>query len=126
VTSGDFTARIEQPEFAVLTLDSVDGKPIRDSSSLLLAAMNRAENSGMVWNEARNSVGKEWGTGPVQIYGLSGEVSVATTARNATVYALDATGARGEVVPSKLENGQLTFRLDPQRKAVWYEIAAAR
>lgn len=110
--------------FAALTLTAIDGKTMERSFSMLLTAMSHVENKGMVWNKDRTSVGDQWGTGPTVVQGVEGQVTIRTVVTLATVYALDATGKRTEKVPSEIRGGELTFRIEPKYKAVWYEIEA--
>ena len=41
--------------WGTVTLTSIDGKPINESSNVLLVVAGRAENTGMGWNEKKNS-----------------------------------------------------------------------
>ena len=109
--------------FLAATLSSRDQKPIADSNSLLLTVASRFQNLNMNWNVARTSVGENWGEGPVQSVGVAASIGVKTNAHAATVFALNASGARGAVVPSQLKDGQLTFQIGPQFQTVWFEIA---
>jgi len=124
VATGGFSAKVAAPVFAVLTLSAQDGEPVAASSSLLLTALSRAENSGLGWNEKRDSVGNQWGTGPVLALAVTADITLQTGARQATVYALDNTGARLQPIPSTLADRRLSFHIGPEHKAVWYEIAA--
>ncbi|MDQ3813512.1 MAG: carbohydrate binding domain-containing protein, partial [Armatimonadota bacterium] len=109
--------------FFTMTLTAMDGKPTTDSASLLLTAAGNIENTGMGWNEKRNSVGNQWGTGPTIAEGIIANITLQTKAAQATVYALDGTGARVKTVPSQLANGRLTFQIGPEHSTLWYEIA---
>src|SRR5262249_55059516 len=60
--------------FAALTLTAMDDRPIAQSRKLLLTAVGRVENQGMKWNAKRNSVGKDWGTGPTRAEGIPASV----------------------------------------------------
>ena len=110
--------------FAALSLASLDNKPILDSKKMLLTAVGRAENVGMGWNAARNSVGNAWGTGPTVVEGIGAQVQIVTDAKKARVYALGPTGVRASEVPSTLRAGILRFSIAPRWKTAWYEIAA--
>ena len=110
-------------QWAALTLTALDALPIQQSKSLLLTAMNRAENKGMAWNAERTSVGNNWGTGPAQIEGIGARIEINISAKRARVFQLSATGARGKVQNSQLKNGVLSFQIAPQDDTVWWEIA---
>ena len=108
--------------FAALTLSAFDGKPTEQSSSLLLTALCNVENQNMGWNAARTSVGDQWGTGPTQAITPTATIHLTMQAKKPTVYALDAWGKRSHEVSSMVQNGVLTFTINPEQKAVWYEI----
>ena len=112
----------DAPAFAALTLTAMDERDTARSRSLLLTAVGRVENTGMHWNAARNSVGKEWGTGPTLAEGVPAVITLRTQARTAKVHALDATGKRRSVVDGNLADGILSFTIGPDRKTLWYEI----
>ena len=110
-------------DWAALTLVSLDALPVGQSKSLLLTALNRAENTGMNWNANRTSVGDQWGEGPTQIEVPRAQISVQTSAKIARVFRLTPTGERGAVQSSSLKDGVLTFEIGPDDKTVWWQIA---
>lgn len=111
-------------KFVSLALSSLDNAPIAQSKKLLVTAVGKAENIGMGWNAARNSVGDSWGTGPTHVEGVYCDVQILTDAANAKVFALDPSGARLRQVASSLKKGILTFSISPAMRSVWFEIAA--
>ena len=111
--------------FAAMTLCAVDGRPTEQSRSLLMTVLCNVENRGMVWNAEHTSVGDQWGSGPTIAITPTATIHINTHALKAVVYALDATGKRGEEVASTLSNGVLTFTISPDHKAVWYEIKSS-
>lgn len=46
--------------FAAISVTALDGKPVEQSTHLLISAVGRVENTGMAWNEDRTSVGNKW------------------------------------------------------------------
>jgi hypothetical protein len=58
--------------FCAITLSALDGASIAKASRLLLTATARVANTGMTWNEKRNSTEK-WGTAPATIEPVKGE-----------------------------------------------------
>jgi hypothetical protein len=126
VSVGGLVVEMEPTErnFVSLTLASMDGKPIDASGSLLFTAVDKVENSDLQWNDERNFAANAWRNGPTMAETVRAAVAVTTTARSAAVYALDETGRRAKEVPSALDAGRLVFRLRPQDRALWYEIAA--
>lgn len=117
-----FTMPRSPNNWASLSLSSLDGRDIPASKNLLLTAVGKAENIGMGWNADRSSVGDKWGTGPTQVEGISASVRVLTDLKSARVWALDETGARRQIVPSRLKNGVLSFTISPAWKTTWYQI----
>jgi hypothetical protein len=112
-----------QNNFATFALSSMDGQSVSSSRRMLLTTAGRAENLNMGWNAQRNSVGTQWGEGPTRVEGLTAEMEIVTDAPNLTVWALDTTGAREQVIPSRMQNGVLRFSVSPQWQTLWYEIA---
>jgi hypothetical protein len=102
----------------------MDGRDTEHSHSLLLTAVGRVENVGMVWNATRTSIGDQWGTGPTQAEGVSAAITLHTVTTYANVYALDSTGKRVGKIDAKLLAGTLTFAIGPANKTLWYEIEA--
>lgn len=106
-----------------LVVAARDGKPIETSSSLLVAALNRAENANMNWNAERTSVGDGWGDGPPLLETPSATLDLRTSATSANVWKLDASGKRTTPIASTLKNGHLRFSIAPTDQTPWYEIA---
>jgi hypothetical protein len=108
--------------FASLALVSMDGKPVREAATLLLTAIDKAENRGVQWNPEHTFAKEAWKYGPVQVTGVSAEVRIPTAARRAAVYALDPTGKRSGPVPAEVKDGLLVFKIGPNYQTIWYEI----
>ena len=120
----EFDVAANERGFAVLALAAADAKPLAASRRLLLVAAGNVENTGMGWNAAHTTVGRNWGRAPTVCEGIGAKVSIATKASKARVYALDGAGARTGEVPATVEGGKLRFEIGPQFKTLWYEIAA--
>jgi hypothetical protein len=102
----NLTADISTP-FAVITLQSLDGKPIDHSNDLLLTTTARAKNTGMTWN-ARRSVTAKWGTSPTLIEPVRGWLQFRDLAGVIGITATPLDGASKPMQPIKgrlLENG---------------------
>lgn len=108
--------------FASLTLSTTDSKSLENSERALLTVMGKAENQGMGWNSTRTSVSDQWGRGPTIIEGIPCQIQLVTDGPR-KIWALDGNGRRGEVVPTKYEDGMVKFSIGPQFKTAWYEIA---
>ena len=120
----EFAVKANERNFAVMTLNAVDGRPLENSRKLLLVAAGNVENTGMGWNADHTTVGTHWGTAPTVCEGIAMKAKLTTTAKSARVYALSGDGARAEEVPSTLSGGRLSFEIGPRFKTLWYEIVA--
>ncbi|MFA6546688.1 MAG: beta-galactosidase, partial [Limisphaerales bacterium] len=118
----EFEVKSNQHNFAVLTLNTADGKPVAASKRLLLVAVGNVENTGMGWNSDHTSVSTKWGGAPTICEGIAAKVTLATKSKAAKVYVLDASGARSGEVPARLTAGKITFEIGPQFKTLWYEV----
>lgn len=118
----EFDVQANPRNFAVLTLNAADGKPVARSARLLLTAVGNVENTGMGWNANQTSVGTKWGQAPTLCEGIAAKVTLTTAAKSAKVHVLDGAGQRVGEVPAVLRNGQLTFEIGPRFKTLWYEI----
>lgn len=118
----EFDVKSNPRNFAVLTLNAMDAKPLAQSRRLLLVAAGNVENTGMGWNADHTSVGTKWGTAPTLCEGIAAKVTFSTGTKTAEVYALDGAGARAGEVPVSLTGGNLSFDIGPRFKTLWYEI----
>lgn len=109
-------------DYAVICLTSLDGKPLEQSKRMLLTAMGTAENTGMVWNEKRTSVGRKWGKGPALLSGIAAKISLAS--RIISIQALDATGKPQGVVKFERAGAAARWSIGPEHRTIWYEIHA--
>lgn len=103
---------------------SLDKLPVNQSNSLLLTALNRAENTGMNWNAERTSVGDQWGEGPTQIEVPRASITLQTSDKAARVFRLAPNGERGAIASSSLKEGILSFDIGPDDKTLWWQIVA--
>lgn len=112
-------------DYATVVLTSQDGKPISSSRSMLLLASSGSENTGMKWNQDRNSVGTDWGTGPTLINPVSMTLTIKPGVFSGTpkVWALSGTGERRALLPNTiLSDGSIEWVFGPAYKTIWYEI----
>jgi hypothetical protein len=90
---------------------------------VLVTIVARAGNQGTVWNEARTSLGKNWGDGPTIAERVPATVTLdGDTSRH--VYALAPDGSRARTVTATARDGALTFTVQPDDRTIHYEIAA--
>ena len=72
----DGYASISSPEYAVITATPLDGVPWPRSNKILITACGRCENTGMKFSNERQTVGRDWGRGPVRIEAVEGTIMV--------------------------------------------------
>ncbi len=84
----------------------------------LVTATGTSENTGMGWkNRARSTVGKDWGTAPSLVEGISTTVGF-TSAKSIRAWALDERGQRGAEVPTQKNS----MTIGPEHRTLWYEV----
>jgi hypothetical protein len=108
--------------FAAVTVVALDGKPLERSRRMLVSAVGRVENPGMMWNEDRTSVSTKWGTGPAIAEGMSCRLSLETSGKSADVYALDGGGQRVSPVDCRIRDGRLVLEMGERWRTLWYEV----
>ena len=99
--------------YANMALVALDGLPLSQSRRVLVTAVARVENKGMIYNEARTSVGKEWGEGPTLAEPVKFAVSVPGAGWRAS--ALD---GKGRVVGALKMSGATLKVSEPS--SLWY------
>jgi hypothetical protein len=107
--------------FAAITAVSLDGLPVAQSRRVLVSLAARAENSGMVWNALRTSVGDQWGQGPTLAERVPARLRLAVNGAR-RVFALAPDGSRTREVSAVQENGSLAFRVEERDRTLHYEI----
>ena len=91
IVLGDVKIRVTKAteDWAAVAIGALDGKPLAESSRILVVAAGRVENVNMGWNESRTSISDEWGSGPVLAEGIEATIHLPSGAR---VAALDGAG----------------------------------
>ena len=110
--------------YATILLTSKDNQPILSSRQMLLLASSSAQNTGMVWNEDRNSIGEDWGSGPTLINPVNAKIRLAKDglAGMPKVFALDGTGRRTGEVSVAVEDNGYVIAIGGDYKTLWYEV----
>ena len=85
-------------DVAAIAIYSVDGSAVEASEKLLLFAIGRTKNTGMVWN---GNTLASLGTGPVLYQDVEGTVYIRSQKGICEVYALDSCGRRVGKMPVK-------------------------
>ncbi len=115
-------ADLETPHCAVM-LSSLDGRPIPQSSKLLLATGSKVENTGMQWNAKRTSL-TSWGAAPTRIEVVTGRIALTgldhRTAVTVTPLASNGKPIAQPILATKTKEGwQFQIGATP---TVWYVI----
>ena len=113
---GDAKIRVEpgtRENYANLAVVALDGLPLVQSRKVLVTAVARVENKGMIYNADRTSVGKEWGEGPTLAEPVKFSVSLPGAGWRASV--LDGKGR----VTGALKMSGATLRVS-QPSSLWY------
>ena len=105
--------------WATITLASIDGKSIENSSAILLVAAGRVENSDMQWNEDRTTVGGEWGNSPTLAEGIPAKIYFENSDKF-KVYVLDPAGNIGDEIKVRKKSSKRSFVIGAQHKTLWY------
>lgn len=107
--------------YATVVVNSLDGKPIAESGSMLLTTVGQVWNSGQVMR--RDGTGfLKTGTYPVLCEPICGSVTI-KTAGDFDVYILDSSGRRGEKASTvKTAEGYTKILLTKDNATMNYEI----
>ncbi len=116
----DVFVKIDHPGFIVMTITSLDGKPIGSSTKILITACGRCENTDMKFSEDRRTIGNHWGRAPVLIEPVEGSVKLPSsiTGHTMTCKILKPDGTIREQF-AVMEN---VLRLKPEYGTMWYLV----
>jgi len=111
--------------WAAVTLTSLDGESLQTAGKILLVAAGRVENTGMIWNEDKTSVGADWGTKPTRAEGIPAYITLSEMDRF-KVFALDTLGNKGQEIKVFRKKQQYTFVIGAQYRTLWYLLERKR
>ncbi|MCX8035857.1 MAG: carbohydrate binding domain-containing protein [Candidatus Sumerlaeia bacterium] len=120
----DLALEIDTP-FCAVSATALDGKPLRASERILVVAAARCANTGMVWNEQRNSITDRWGGPPLLIEPVAGRLTLARDAGAPPLQwaALNGTGQpAGASSACVIKDGSVLFAFPPDTPTVWYAL----
>ena len=111
---------------ATIWASSLDGKPIADSSRILLTHLTDVQNTGATFEDDTMRVLLAWGDLPHLMRNGKAKVALALASGKFEVFALDGDGSRRRKVPSVVKGGRLAFvadiGADPASATYMYEI----
>jgi hypothetical protein len=90
----------------------------------LITATGYADNTDMQWKNAEHStVGRDWGSAPSRVEGVSAKVLFPKSMVPLQAWALDERGQRGKQVPVKWDRQSgAVMEIGPQWQTLWYEV----
>ena len=100
-------------DYAVIALSSLTDDPLDVSPSILLTAVGRCENSDAVYNEDQTRLLKT-GHHPVLIEAIEATIHLRTARPNLKVLLISEHGELVIKLPTRYEDGVLTFDIGPQ------------
>ena len=109
---------IDSPGSIALTITPLDGATIQNSQRILVTACGRCENTGMKFSADRRTVGRDWGTAPVRIEAVSGQMRLPEG--RWSVHALAPDGSFRAPVPVTYQNDVGVIVFSPQYETMWY------
>jgi hypothetical protein len=107
--------------WATITLTSLDGKPIEESSRILLVAAGKVENKDMVWNEEKTTVGREWGNSPTTAEGIPAILTFRNM-KDFSVHSLDPSGNTVKEITVVKSDSEFYLGIGAQNETLWYII----
>jgi hypothetical protein len=123
ITVGPVT--LESPtEFGSVIVSSLTAEPVTRSRNLLITTVGRAENSGMIYGPARDTV-LEPGRAPILMDPVRGTLHLRRDGGPALrIYGLDGLGQRTEAIGARREGDLVVLPLNERRLTLWYEAVA--
>jgi hypothetical protein len=118
---GNVTIQMDTTRYnwGVITLTALDGKPVSESSKVLLVAAGRVENTDWKWDDKFTTLGGDWGKAPSRAEGITAQI-ILRNMKKVSVHALDPLGNElSEVKVSKKGNDQV-INIGAQYKTLWY------
>ena len=104
--------------FVSMTVTALDDEAMNESRNILVTACGRCENTGMIFSDDRQTVGRNWGESPVQIEAV--EAVLILPKGRWKCQALGPDGMPSGNVPATDRSGKGLLRLSPQYGTMWY------
>jgi hypothetical protein len=120
---GDVVAEVGTMErgYACVALVALDGKPVAESKSVLLAAAGSVENQGMGWNADRTSVSTNWGKGPAIAEIVP--VTITLPGKGWKAQALDGAGAPRGDIAAESSGATTAVKVGGTTPSLWYLLS---
>jgi len=108
--------------WATIALTSLDGKPVEESSKVLLVAAGRVENSEWKWDEKFTTLGGDWGKSPSRAEGIPAKL-IFSGMDKFTVHTLDPAGNPVTEIKVSKKGADQIINIGAQYKTLWYIIS---
>ena len=120
---GNVTVQMDTTKhnWAVITLTSLDGKPVNESSKVLLVAAGRVENTDWKWDDKFTTLGGDWGKAPTRAEGIPAKISLSDMP-GFSVFALDPKGRETVELKTGSKGGKQIINIGSQYKTIWYVL----
>ena len=109
---------VSSPAFCAVMLTRLNTKS--GGKRYLVTACGRCENTGMGFENNRQTVRRNWGQAPVQVETVDGELRLPEG--KWTAYAVGPDGARRGKAEVKMRNGVSYLTLDGRHATMWYVV----
>jgi hypothetical protein len=97
-------------DFATVAISSLTDEPIAESTSMLLTAVGRADNTGARYDQT-HAWQLDIGHPPIEVDVIEGEIRLTTTRRDLRVWMIGEVGQVLGWMPVRHVEGQLRFRI---------------
>ena len=108
-------------DFATVAISSLTNIPISGSDNMLLTAVGRAENSGIIYNKEHNQV-LNTGHGPILVDVVEATVEIETDKSNLRVMSINPQGVITGYMPSEYKDGIFRFEIGKEFQSMYYLI----
>jgi hypothetical protein len=112
--------KLDAPGFVSLTLTALDDKALEASDRILITACGRCQNTGMVFGEDRQTVGRQWGRAPVLIEPVTGTVGLSDAQWQG--WSLSPDGTRKQRISTVTQQGHTQLVMTAAHKTMWYLV----
>jgi len=112
---------VSKTDFAVIALSSLSNDPIEVADNLLLTTIGRARNTDQVYDGDKMV---SYGKAPILSEVINATISITTQRDDLKVWGVNAEGFYVGRIPTKLEDGIMTFTVGEKFPASYYLIVA--
>ncbi|HPM80608.1 MAG TPA: carbohydrate binding domain-containing protein [Candidatus Anammoximicrobium sp.] len=127
VRTADAEFRLKTP-FCAVSLVALDDQPLVRSKQILLVAAARCANTGMKWNVERTSISDQWGTPPLLIEAVAGQIALQRGPQSVPLQLVPLDGCgrprptRAAAAPS--DRAPAVYELVAAAGTAWYVLSA--